>query len=492
VLDYLNRFKIRTSLLLLISVLLSGLIIYGCLSYWVLQQLKIKGPYYEDITQSQNLVAELMPPPIMELYVLSFRALHETDSEILNKLIQKSISVYSAFEKRYQTWREELPESPLKSILMNQAYRYGREFVEIWRSQFLPAIHEGNKEKASQILNGELKHIFDEQRFAIQQAMNIAIEKNIATENEVEKVYYFGQLLTLLAWFATIFLSSFIAYLIGRSITNRLDDALKRMNSASLEINSRMDQQAQSVAQQSSSVHETTSAMDELNTSFQHTELLAQESSNRAKNALKVSEEGNQLTKQMLDEMLEHKEKVLSIVNQIMHLSEVINQIQHVASTINNLTNQTNILALNAAVQAAQVKQGSEGFSVIASEIRKLADESKKFVAHIDVLAGNIRQATDATVHIAEEGSKTVQDSIKLAQSSAKAFDTIISITTNSFEGAEQVSLNVKQQGQAVHQVLEAMEILNETAHQNLIGMQQVRAEVEKLNQLSQELKAII
>lgn len=492
--DFLNRFKIRNILLLLSGILMSGLIVYGLLSYFVLQKLKIKGPYYQQIIQSQELISELMPSPayIIEAYLLAFQQASESQPQLLRELIQQEQDYYKNFEEIYQRWKKELPESAAKYLLIEEAYRFGQQFFQIWLNQFLPAIENGNKEEAERLLLGSLKNTFKDHSVAIEEIVKMLQEQNKQLEQEVETIYESSRLLSVGVWLLTLLLSCLVAYLIGSSITRRLENTLTRINSVSSEINANMDQQAKFVVQQSNSVHETTSAMDELNTSFQHTEMLAQESSNRAKNAMTVSEEGNRLTKQMLQEMMEHKEKVLAIFNQIVHLSEIINQIHNVVSTINNLTNQTNILALNAAVQAAHSKQNGEGFSVIASEIRKLADESKKFVSHIDMLAGNIKQATDATVHIAEEGGKTVQNSIKLANSSVQAFDTIISITTTSFEGAEQVSLNVKQQGQAVHQVLETMEILNETARKNLLGMQQVKAELNKLNVLSEELKSII
>lgn len=489
-LDYLNQLKISTRLIILVGLLLIG----GAIAFIFLNRIKVRGPEYEQILENERLIADLLPPPayIVESYFLAFQEAYETNTQTLEEMIQKSQALYDIFEERYQAWRAELPENQIKRILFQEAYQFGKEFFDIWHMQFLPAIRNKNKEEAIYLLQGTLKRVYQEHSDAVNKVVKLAKEANIELEHEAEALYATTRTQFRLVWIPTVLMSCLIAYLIGRSITHRLNYALEGISAVSAGINSRMDQQAKFIAQQSSSVHETTSAMDELHTSFQHTESLAQESSVRAKNALKVSEDGNSLLKEMLDGLRGHKEKVSAILDQILRLNEIVHQIRNLASAINNLTNQTNILALNAAVQAAHVKQSGEGFSVIASEIRKLADESKKFVSHIDLLAENIKIAMDSTVHIAEEGAKTVQDSIKLSQSSAKAFDSIISITTNSFEGTEQVSLNVQQQGQAVHQVLEAMESLNELSQQNLVGMNEVKAELEKLNQLSQKLKTII
>lgn len=493
-LEFLNRLKIRSELSLLIAVLMSGVIFTGLISYWNLQRLKIKGPYYEQIIELKDLLADIKPSrlDITQAYLLAFQEATESNPKNLADLIDQTESFNNVFEQQIHLWIDKLPqENMLDNTLYEIAYVM-RDFFDVWRNEFLPAIKKGNKELALNLLHGKFKNLHSEQQLAIQHAYKILLDQHKALETEVEHIYKSGRRFAVFAWLSTIIFTALLAYLIGRSITTRLNSALKRISSASSEINFRMNQQGQSISQQSNSAHETTSAMNELNISFQHTKLLAIESSNKAKNAFKVSEEGNNLIKQMLEGMLEHKNKVLAILDQILHLSEIINRIHNVASTINNLTNQTNILALNAAVQAAHVKQSGEGFSVIASEIRKLADESKKFVSHIDLLVENIKQATDSTVRIAQEGSITVQECIKLAQSSSRAFDTIISITTNSSEGAAQVSQNIEQQSQAVHRVLQTMEILNESAHQSLIDMEKVKSELDKLNQLSEELKAVV
>lgn len=492
--DFFKGLGTRLKLLLLVSILISGLIIYGLIFNKIMERLKIHGPYYDKIIEGRDIATDIVPPRlfIVQPFLLSFQELLETDSQKFEKLIALSENYYIEFEILSKKWLEKLPEGPLEEAFLEVQY-YANEFFSIWRNQFIPAITAKNFEEAQKILMGIMRDNYKKHREAITQVIKILDQNYKNLKDEIENVYEEGQRLAQLAWVGTIFLCCLLAYFIGYSITNGLNHALGQIDSVSKEINSTMSKQDQSITQQSGSVHEITAAIDELNASFAHTHLLAQESSNRAKSALKLSEDGNHLTKEMLENLMGHKEKVSEILNQIFHLSEVINQIHNVVSTINNLTNQTNILALNAAVQATRVKQNSgEGFSVIAGEIRKLADESKKFVAHIDVLAGNIKQATDSTVRIAEEGSKTVQESIKLAEASSKAFEEIITITTNSFEGAEQVYLNVTQQGQAVHQVLEAMEILNESTQQSLQGMKEVNASINNLNRSSEDLKRII
>ncbi len=487
-----NELKIRTKLLLLFLAMLSGFMCVLVFNYSKIIDLRIDGPYYKKIIEGKNLLTYITPSPLnlTPAYLLAFQEVNEDNPKILNELIQKNIEFNKAFEKRAKIWSKTLPKDLEKNL--SESILLSKEFIAIWTNEFLPSIQKKDREHAQNLLNNKLKEIYLKEQQASEKAIEILQHNNQDIEDLVLHKFNTGRIWALLTWVLTFIFIALIAYFTSRSITQRLMKALKQMSSVSEEINFRMDQQAKSILQQSSSANATTAAMDELNQSFYHIKSLAQESSHRAKNALNVSAEGNNLIKELVDGMMEHKEKVTEILNHILHFSEIINRIHTVASSINNLTNQTNILALNAAVQAAHVKQSSEGFSVIAYEIRKLADESKKFVAHIDTLAGNIKQATESTIEIAKEGSHTVQESIKLALQSSKSFDAIIAITNNSFEGTEQVSSNIGQQTLAVQRVKEAMEILNDSIQKNLQDMKQVKSELEKLNYLSEDLKSIV
>lgn len=492
--DYLNNLKVRTKLTLLTGILILGMIIYGLLSSVTLEKLAINGIYYNQIQTGQDLIADILPPPeyIIESYLLAFEELNETRPLELEKLLTRSAALQTEYEERHIYWETKLPEGTIKRVFATDSYQPAKEFFNVWQHQFLPALKSNDRTKAQEILNGPLKDLYTLHRSKIDEVVRLAKEANNTLLKTISDLGARLQFFSNISWVTTILLGILLGALISFSITTSLRQLLKKIVSATNQIDEHIDKQSHATSQQSTSVQKTTSSMDALNLSFKHTEALALESSNRAKNSLKVSEEGNKLIKKLLDGLNEHRDKVLAIVEQILRLTEITKQIHNIASLTSNITNQTNILALNAAVQAAHVKQHSEGFSVIASEIRKLADESKKFLSHIDLLAENIRQATDSTVLIAEEGNKTVQECIKLAQSSTEAFDSIISITTASFEGAEQVSQNLKQQSISVNEVLEALEIVNKYTRETTKGMEEVKEELVNLDAVSEELKTTV
>jgi methyl-accepting chemotaxis protein len=492
--NLIKNLTIRAKLYLLIGALIGGLVLYGVMTYYTLISLRVKGPYYDQIIVGKDVIADILPPPeyIIESYLLAFQELSETNPNELEQLIQRSRALKEAYYIRHEYWSKNIPEGIMKNVFVNQSYVPASEFFNIMEKKFIPAILEGKIEEARAILDGPMKEKYQLHRKYIDEVVKLTNQENIEIEKRVDHLYEISLWIAVITWLLTIFLGIGFAMIIGKSITGQLKSVLGEISVVSGAIGNKMDQQAQNIVQQSTSVHETTTTMDELNTSFQHTEELALESSKRANHALELSENGNNILNQMLERLMNHKDKVNAIVDKISKLSDLIHQIHNIAAVTGNLSNQTNILALNAAIQAAHVKQHSEGFSVIASEIRKLADDSKKFMKDIYDLSGSIQETSNSMVMMAEEGNKTLQESISLAQTTINAFLEVIKIITSSFEGAEQVSLNVKQQAQAVGQVLEAMEMLNQVSQQSITTTEQVRYELQRLNNVTIEIKKTI
>ncbi len=491
---FFKTMKMRTQLFLMIAILAVSSLIYQLVNYLTLQDIKIEGSYYKKIMKVQDLINDMAPPSayILEPYLLAFQEFFEKDEEQLQQLIKKSQYVQKQYNETKLKWAHSLPEGQIRDLFLNQSDNYAQAFFTIWQNDYLSALRAGDKDKAYAILMGPLANEYRLHREHIDKIIPLIEEDYNQLERIGQALYEQSLWISWLSWLFILLLSGIFAYLIAKSLTTRLKGIAQGLELVSQQIHATSNQQTQSTAQQSSAVNQTTVTMDELNASFQQTQTIAQESSQFAKQAAQVSENGTTQLKQVMARLSKQRDNVSQILDHILRLSQLTRQIHNIASLTSNLTNQTNILALNAAVQAAHVKQYGEGFSVIAGEIRKLGDESKKFLSHIDTLSENIQQATDSTIKIVEEGNTTIQDVIQLAQSTSSSFDSIISITNNSVEGAEQTSLNVAQQGIAVHEILEAMEELSRISQQTLQGMQQIHEELAKLNGLTQNLKNII
>lgn len=140
-----------------------------------------------------------------------------------------------------------------------------------------------------------------------------------------------------------------------------------------------------------------------------------QEISIKIQSAFEISDEEAKSLKENVASMMALKNKVQTIAELIIELTDYIKQIGSTVSVVENISEQTNMLALNAAVEAARAGEFGKGFAVVASEIRKLADESKQATNKITTLVNNIEQTTSSTIMVTEDGAKEFEIGAKTA-----------------------------------------------------------------------------
>lgn len=283
-----------------------------------------------------------------------------------------------------------------------------------------------------------------------------------------------------------------VIWLIVRNITSRLNKTVSSMAGLSTEISTTIEEHEKISTSQSSSMNETTTTMDELNVSSRQSSEQAENAADGTLQALSLTEKGNESVSQMLMGMTILKEKVEAIAGQILNLSEETNRISDITTLVTEFANETKLLAMNAAVEAVRAGEHGKGFSVVAMEIRKLAEESKKSAEKINQAVNDIMKATNSTVMVTEEGTKIVDQGMLFAEKTSQSFNGIQESVSRSTESVQQISLNAKQQAEAIKQVLEAMNALNAGAKESVTGISQTRAGLQKLNETAADLKAMV
>ena len=319
-------------------------------------------------------------------------------------------------------------------------------------------------------------------------------QAKLVKQSEINTKNALGLLVTMsiLGAAAALVIALVVAYLISSAIANTLNQTAGEIASSSAQIVSAVEEQERTVSQQASSVNETSTTMDELGASSRQSAEQAEVSASGAQLALSLTEGGTKAVRQTLDEMTTLKDKVGAIAQQILRLSEQTNQIGNISGLVGDLANQTNMLAVSAAVEAARAGDHGKGFAVVAREIRKLADESKQSAAKINRLVSDIQTAIDSTVMVTDEGNKTVNEGLSLARSMAEAFTGVSHSINNVFISSQQISMNAKQQAVAINQVVEAMNAINHGARETASGVSQIKVSTHQLNSAAQKLQAVV
>lgn len=127
-----------------------------------------------------------------------------------------------------------------------------------------------------------------------------------------------------------------------------------------------------------------------------------------------------------IDKMFSIRHKIQTIAELILELSDFVQSTSSTVGLVEDIAEQTNLLALNAAVEAARAGEHGKGFAVVASEIRKLADESKQATSKIISLINDIQQTANSTVLATEEGTKEIESGLELAHTISENIEQLI------------------------------------------------------------------
>jgi len=300
------------------------------------------------------------------------------------------------------------------------------------------------------------------------------------------------KLTQLIIFVIDVLLLAFIHRKIMQNISYRLKKAIQDIGFASTELAATVEEQERVSHQQASAVHQTTASMDELNATSKNCAKEAEVASAAASEILNITKNGSQSVVKSQKSMAELKEEMEGMQGKIMILKEQSDRINRISLAVSNLANATNLLALNASVEAVRAGTEGKGFAVVAQEIRKLADQSKASAREINTIIIDIKNAIAALETATNTTTNTVEKNVEVGKRTGKAFTGLAEAIEGVVVNNQQISLNTKQQAIAIHQVVEAMKSIEQGASETATAISQVRQGAEQLNEAASNLQAVV
>jgi methyl-accepting chemotaxis protein len=288
-----------------------------------------------------------------------------------------------------------------------------------------------------------------------------------------------------------------------------LSQSFVRMVSTLREMNGRIQEGTQvlassisqiltSVSQVAASTTETASAVTETATTIEEVKHIARASNQKAKDVAVNSQQtasislgGEQALERAAAGMRHIRQQMDSIADSVIRLGEQSQTIGNIITSVNELAEQSTLLAVNAAIEAANAGEQGKGFAVVAREVKNLATQSRNATAQVQSILNDIQKAANIAVLVTEQGTKSVEVGV---DQSLEAGDSIRLLSRNITEAAQIMTLiatSSEQQLLGIDQVAHAMANVQRATSQNAEGIRHIEGAARDLQSVGETLKAL-
>lgn len=283
-----------------------------------------------------------------------------------------------------------------------------------------------------------------------------------------------------------------VAILLSRGISRQLREATARLASSSAELSAGASQLASGAAETATAVSETTTTAEEVRQTAQVAAQKAGSVSENAQKAVKTAQSGKKAVDELIEGMRHIRERVESVAESIVRLSEQGQAIGEIIAAVNDIADQSNLLAVNAAIEAAKAGEQGKGFGVVAQEIRSLAEQSKQATTRVRTILGDIQKGTSSAVMATEQGSKAVEASMGQSAVAEETIRVLADSITEAAQAATQIAASSQQQLVGMGQVTTAMENIKQASTDSVSSTQQTEATARNLHDLSEKLLRMV
>jgi methyl-accepting chemotaxis protein len=264
------------------------------------------------------------------------------------------------------------------------------------------------------------------------------------------------------------------------------------LGSAASEIVASTAQLASGASESAAAVSETTTTVEEIRQTAQLASQKARTVADSAQKAVQISHTGRKSTEDVAAGMGRIRTQMEAIAESMMRLSEQSQTIGQIIATVEDLAAQSNLLAVNAAIEAAKAGEHGKGFGVVAQEVKSLAEQSRQATDRVRTILSDIQKATTAAVMATEQGGKAVEAGGKQTEMAGESIAALASSVTEAAQAATQIAASSQQQLIGMDQVAGAMENIKQASTQNVASAKQLETAARNIDDLGRRLKQLV
>ncbi|MBX3246898.1 MAG: nitrate- and nitrite sensing domain-containing protein [Myxococcales bacterium] len=323
------------------------------------------------------------------------------------------------------------------------------------------------------------------------------VEEVIQQQVRAEVAELRGSASWALVFFATLAVLSILgaialSFVFARGMIRSFTGASDTLQRVVSQISGFVQQQSASTNQTASSVSETTTTVEEIRKTAETADASSREMSGLAQQSRAASSEALDAVAHGTEAMQQIRAEVESIAQNILELSEKNIQIGEIVQTVNAIAEQSNLLAVNASIEAAKAGEHGRGFSVVAAEVKALAQQSKEATDQIRSILSEIQKSSNAAVMITEQGVKRVEEGAALIEELGRTIQNLSGAIQRNADAASQISLISTQQLAGIEQITEAMRNIGAATTQNVEGARQLEETAGEIHAVSARILQIV
>ena len=274
-----------------------------------------------------------------------------------------------------------------------------------------------------------------------------------------------------------------------RSLVTTINETSEQVSSSAQETQTTARHLANAAEQQAQRISTATSAINQIASSMDDVSKNSAESADVAERSVKIASHGAEVVRETISGMDSIRDQIQETSKRIKRLGESSQEIGSIVELINDIAEQTNILALNAAIQAASAGEAGRGFAVVADEVQRLAERSTSATKRIETLVQTIQSDTNEAVNSMEQTTAEVVAGARLAEDAGSALGDIERVSHDLSALIQNISTAAREQSAAATDVSVSMNAIQEITSQTSQGASQTADSIGTLAQLASDLR---
>ena len=537
-LRYLQALTTHRQFMVLIAAILLGNLAVGLLVQGLIHRIQVNGPIYREVILSKDLIADILPPPVylVETHLLSHQML-AAGPGALPPLLEKAQALAKEFDTRNRFWAQNTPEEKKTSLGVEATHQTGLAYLEKRDKEFIPALKAGRYDDAKALLPA-LDQLYDAHRLAVDNTTKVANQWGLETEALANGTVKTGNalilacslllmaILALLGWvimrnllrigdphYAHNLINHVAAGNLAITIETAADDShsltatvkhlqgkLRRlirqifqrandMAADATQLATIGDELVASIASQRESTAKITTTIGDLSANIARVAANAADAHDVSTHSHQVCEDGAKVINQAVVAMEQIAVAVRSSSSSVVSLGTQSEQISSVVKSIREIADQTNLLALNAAIEAARAGEQGRGFAVVADEVRKLAERTAQATSEIVTIIDAIQGSLKTTIQHMEESVKEVDGCTVHASAAGRSIADIRDNAVRVANLVADISAMLQEQRQASGIITEQIDSVGRLSAENYQAAIVTSESAHQLSNISESLQ---